>query len=69
MDSAFATPPTVQERFRRIGRTKPIRIGFVGSLAQMYKGPDVLLRAYSFCRLQGSNFELVMVGDGHYAER
>ena len=68
MDSAFATPSTLQERFGRIGPNRPVRIGFIGSLAQMYKGPDVLLRASSFCRLQGSNFELVMVGDGRYAE-
>jgi glycosyltransferase involved in cell wall biosynthesis len=69
MDSAFPTVPILQERFRRIGPTKSIRIGFIGSLAQMYKGPDVLLRASSFCRLHGSNFELVMVGDGRYAEK
>lgn len=69
MDSAFSTVPILQERFRRIGPTKSMRIGFIGSLAQMYKGPDVLLRASSFCRLHGSNFELVMVGDGRYAEK
>jgi glycosyltransferase involved in cell wall biosynthesis len=68
MDSAFATSAILQERFGRIGPTRPVRVGFIGSLAQMYKGPDALLRASSFCRLQGSNFELVMVGDGRYAE-
>jgi phosphatidylinositol alpha-1,6-mannosyltransferase len=68
MDSAFATSAIVQERFRRIGLTKPVRIGFIGSLAQMYKGLDVLLHASSFCRVRGSNFELVIVGDGRYAE-
>lgn len=69
MDSAFATVPTLQERFRRTGSTKSVRIGFIGSMAQMYKGPDVLLCASSLCRGAGRNFELVMVGDGRYAKK
>ncbi len=67
--SAYATLPTLQERFRRTGVAKSVRIGFIGSLAQMYKGPDVLLRSFSFCRSRGRALELVMVGDGRYAER
>jgi glycosyltransferase involved in cell wall biosynthesis len=69
LDSASATLPILQERFRRLVSNKPIRIGFIGSLAQMYKGPDVLLRASSLCRARGHNFEVVMVGDGRYAEQ
>jgi glycosyltransferase involved in cell wall biosynthesis len=69
MDSAYATVPILEERFRRIGPSKPLRIGFIGSLAQMYKGPDVLLCASSLCRAAGRNFELLMVGDGRYAEK
>jgi glycosyltransferase involved in cell wall biosynthesis len=69
MDSAFACGATLQERFRRLVSNKPIRIGFIGSLAQMYKGPDVLLRASSLGHARGHNFEVVMVGDGRYAER
>jgi glycosyltransferase involved in cell wall biosynthesis len=69
MDSAYVTFPTLQERFRRLVSNKPIRIGFIGSLAQMYKGPDVLLRASSLCRARGHNFEVVMVGEGRYAEQ
>jgi len=68
-DSAFACGATLQERFRRLVSNKPIRIGFIGSLAQMYKGPDVLLRAFSLCQARGYNFEVVMVGDGRYAEQ
>jgi glycosyltransferase involved in cell wall biosynthesis len=68
MDSAYATLPTLQERFRRTGVDKSIRMGFIGSLAQMYKGADVLLRGFSFCRSRGHNFEVVMLGDGRYAE-
>jgi glycosyltransferase involved in cell wall biosynthesis len=68
MDSAYATFPILEERFRRTGTNKRVRIGFIGSLAQMYKGPDVLLRAFSFCRSRGRALELVIVGDGRYRE-
>jgi glycosyltransferase involved in cell wall biosynthesis len=37
---------------------------FVGSLAQMYKGPDVLLDAVAKCHEQGVLVRLVMIGDG-----
>jgi glycosyltransferase involved in cell wall biosynthesis len=69
MDSAYVTLPILQERFRRMVVNKSVRIGFIGSLAQMYKGPDVLLRASSLCRARGYNFEVIMVGDGSYAEQ
>jgi glycosyltransferase involved in cell wall biosynthesis len=68
MDSAFASDSILDERFRRIGLNGPLRIGFIGSLAQMYKGPDVLLRASSLCRSRGRDFEIIMVGDGRYAK-
>ncbi|HWZ25729.1 MAG TPA: glycosyltransferase [Verrucomicrobiae bacterium] len=40
-----------------------IRIGFVGSFAQMYKGPDTLIHAAALCHGH-LNFELAMVGAG-----
>ena len=46
-----------------------LRLGFIGSLARLYKGPDVLLRASSLCRSRGLDFEIVMVGDGRHAEQ
>jgi glycosyltransferase involved in cell wall biosynthesis len=74
MDSAFASAAEMNERFRRIeevagtnGARGAFRIGFVGSLAQMYKGPDVLLRAAALCRARGMNVETALVGDGRYA--
>jgi glycosyltransferase involved in cell wall biosynthesis len=69
MDSAFASVPIIEERLRRIGLDETIRIGFIGSMAQMYKGPDLLLEAVSFCRARGREFETVMVGDGRCAEQ
>jgi glycosyltransferase involved in cell wall biosynthesis len=41
----------------------------VGSLAQMYKAPDVLIDAVAACVQEGLNLKLVLVGDGkHRAE-
>jgi glycosyltransferase involved in cell wall biosynthesis len=42
------------------------RLVFVGSLAQMYKAPDVLLEAVARCRAQGLACQLAMVGDGKH---
>jgi glycosyltransferase involved in cell wall biosynthesis len=74
MDSAFASAATQAERFRRIDGIgasadgeKKFRVGFIGSLSQLYKGPDVLLRAAALCREHGLEFETAMVGDGRYA--
>jgi glycosyltransferase involved in cell wall biosynthesis len=75
MDSVFAPPTVLEERYRRIEElagTRKFRgtrfhIGFIGSLSILYKGPDVLLRAASLCRSRELNFEIVLVGDGRYA--
>jgi glycosyltransferase involved in cell wall biosynthesis len=75
MGSAFASPATQTERFRRIDRIgastcdeKRFRVGFIGSLSQLYKGPDVLLRAATLCRDRGLKVDTVLVGDGRYAK-
>lgn len=39
---------------------------FVGTLAQLYKAPDVLLDAVAVCLREGLDLKLVMVGDGKY---
>jgi glycosyltransferase involved in cell wall biosynthesis len=39
---------------------------FVGSLAALYKGQEILLRALHQSRRAGLDMELVMVGDGRY---
>jgi glycosyltransferase involved in cell wall biosynthesis len=76
MDFSFAPPEGLEERYRRIESLtaiagdpkRALRIGFIGSLARMYKGPDVLLRAAQLCRGRGLNFELAMVGGGRHFE-
>jgi glycosyltransferase involved in cell wall biosynthesis len=67
MDSAFVGLPILDEKHRRMNLHKPFHMGFIGSLAQLYKGPDLLLKAAAICRSCGLDFELVLVGDGHHA--
>ncbi len=44
--------------------SEPLRLIFVGSLAQRYKGLHVLLEALRLCREQGVSFPLAVLGDG-----
>jgi glycosyltransferase involved in cell wall biosynthesis len=46
---------------------KCVKLIFIGSFAQMYKAPDVLIDAAAQCVRDGMNLELVMIGDGRYA--
>jgi len=46
-----------------------IRLGTIGTLARLYKGPDVLLRAFARCRERGLNIHLDLVGDGVYQSK
>jgi glycosyltransferase involved in cell wall biosynthesis len=75
MDSAFALPSALEQRFSRIenfamskgNSSNALRIGFIGSLARMYKGPDVLLQAAHLCHRRGLDFEAVIIGAGRHA--
>jgi glycosyltransferase involved in cell wall biosynthesis len=42
----------------------PHRLLFVGTLEQLYKAPDVLIKAVAQCRRQGLNITLTIAGDG-----
>jgi len=44
----------------------PARLVLVGSLAQMYKAPDVLLQAVARCRAEGLPVVLTILGDGKH---
>ncbi len=44
----------------------PFRLVTVASLAQMYKAPDVLIRAVADCIQKGWNLTLAIVGDGRH---
>jgi glycosyltransferase involved in cell wall biosynthesis len=76
MDAALATSQTMEDRYRRIeeragqdgNRGRTLHVGFIGSLSQMYKGPDVLLRAAALCRNRGLDIRIELAGDGRYME-
>jgi glycosyltransferase involved in cell wall biosynthesis len=63
-DAAFASAPRTYARFDR-----PIQLVTVGTLAQLYKAPDVLIDAVAACVRGGLDLRLRIVGDGrHRAE-
>jgi glycosyltransferase involved in cell wall biosynthesis len=74
MDAGLATSQTIKNRYRRIEERAvqggngggTLHVGFVGSLSQMYKGPDVLLRAAALCRNRRLELIVEFVGDGRY---
>lgn len=49
-----------------VSHSEPMRLICIGSLAQMYKGVDVLLRAMATCVKQGFRLSLTVVGDGRH---
>lgn len=59
--SAFATLPKTPPALG-----DPIRLIFVGSLAQLYKAPDVLLLALKIVISNGMDVQLTIVGDGGF---
>jgi glycosyltransferase involved in cell wall biosynthesis len=73
LENAEVSAETIKGRHRRLHESPwqdakggdPIRIGFIGSLAQMYKGPDTLLHAAALCQSR-LNLKLILVGAGHY---
>jgi glycosyltransferase involved in cell wall biosynthesis len=60
-DQALVPAP----RTAHLGRTR-FRALYVGTLAQLYKAPDVLIDAVGLARKGGLDLELVLVGDGQY---
>lgn len=59
-DSLVAAPRPLR------GETGIFTLLFVGSLAQLYKAPNILIEAVAICLQEGINIELIMVGDGQY---
>jgi len=60
-DEAFVSEPR-----RHLARAGPFRLVAVGSMAQRYKGFDVLLNALRVCVTAGSDQTLTLVGDGRH---
>jgi glycosyltransferase involved in cell wall biosynthesis len=62
-NEAFAFGPRYEYRS---GQT--LTALFVGSMAQLYKAPDVLIDAVSTCAGEGLDIRLIMIGDGKYRQ-
>lgn len=56
----------LQEPRTFAGGSRLVRCITVGSLEQLYKGTDVLIKAVSLCRERGADLSLTIVGDGRY---
>ena len=75
VSNGYAPEQLAAKRSRRVdercpsvdgARSKTLSVGFVGSLAQLYKGPDTLLRAASICLDEGLDLKVLFVGEGRY---
>lgn len=74
LSSGYASPELMAERFRRMearsglnqSRDRALRIGFIGSFAQLYKGADTLLGSLATCLRIGATLEISFVGEGRY---
>lgn len=56
----------VREKQNSRSGNLPFKLIFVGTLAQLYKGPEVLLEAVGRCVMDGFDLQLLMLGDGQY---
>lgn len=69
-DDAFASAAEMAARAARLRardeHAAPWHLVFVGSLAQRYKGPDVLIEAVARCRAAGVPVTATIVGDGRH---
>lgn len=66
----FVEPERVGARMERISAKRqsgePLRLLYVGSLAQKYKAPDVLVHAVAAARDRGVELHLALVGEGWF---
>ncbi|WP_373543086.1 glycosyltransferase family 4 protein [Chamaesiphon sp.] len=46
----------------------PISLIYVGTLAQLYKAPDILIAAVGICIKEGLNINLTIAGDGQFRQ-
>jgi glycosyltransferase involved in cell wall biosynthesis len=70
LGGAFVVGESLAARLRRASEVKagvrPLRIGFLGSFAPMYKGPDVLLEAAAHCIEKGLLVDVSFAGEGRH---
>ncbi|MEO0688555.1 MAG: glycosyltransferase family 4 protein, partial [Cyanobacteria bacterium J06649_11] len=56
-----------QPRFK-VEEKRTLNLIFVGTLAQLYKAPDILISAVNKCVGEGLDIKLTIVGDGQYRQ-
>jgi glycosyltransferase involved in cell wall biosynthesis len=66
LSKGYASEQFLAERFHRIAGGQDIRIGFIGSFAQLYKGPDILIHAVSRSLASCPRLMVFLVGEGRY---
>jgi len=58
-----------QDTRKNMGIDSQVRLIFVGTLAQLYKAPDILIEALTLCIInEGLNLHLNVLGDGKYRQ-
>jgi L-malate glycosyltransferase len=70
----FASPELIRQRVDRAqgfgqNEQRCFKVGFIGSLEQLYKGPDTLLHAVRDCSRAGLEVKAFLVGEGRYREK
>ena len=63
LSEEFASGPRSEFQY-----DQTLTIVFVGSLAQLYKAPEVLIDAVSVCFGKGLDIQLIMIGDGKHKQ-
>jgi glycosyltransferase involved in cell wall biosynthesis len=56
-------------RRREVHEADTITVASIGSMDQLYKGFDVLIKAIALCQRDGLPLRLTLVGDGRYRSR
>ncbi|MGA1979150.1 MAG: glycosyltransferase [Sedimentisphaerales bacterium] len=66
----IATEEDIKHRLENIDAKAlnhgPWRVCYAGSMEQLYKAPDILIKAIVICLARGMKLELVLLGDGRY---
>ena len=63
-EETFVTQPRYYQE-----KIAPFTLIFVGTMAQLYKAPDVLINAVAVCVRDGLDIQLILIGNGQYREK
>ncbi len=66
VSDVYISERTLVSSSRQPHREGAFNLIFVGTLAQLYKAPDVLIDAFAVCVREGLNLKLTLIGDGKH---